>query len=113
VGGQPQVTVTVAPSSATLQTGAQQQFTATVTGGTGAPAWSVNGVTGGNSTVGTISSSGLYTAPATVPSGAIVVRATHTASGAFGEASSGPARTDGSAWAARVPPARPAGATGT
>jgi hypothetical protein len=29
--------------------------------------WSVNGVQGGNSTTGTVSSSGLYTAPATVP----------------------------------------------
>jgi YD repeat-containing protein len=29
--------------------------------------WRVNGITGGNSTVGTINSSGLYTAPASVP----------------------------------------------
>ena len=44
------------------------QFTATVTGTTNtAVTWSVNGVAGGNSTVGTISTSGAYTAPATAP----------------------------------------------
>src|SRR5439155_16038186 len=45
--------------------GGTQQFTATVrnTSNT-AVTWQVNGVTGGNATVGTISSSGLYTAPA-------------------------------------------------
>src|SRR5207302_8792747 len=34
--------------------------------------WEVNGVTGGNSTYGTISSTGLYTPPPTVPSPATV-----------------------------------------
>jgi len=34
--------------------------------------WQVNGVTGGNATVGTISSSGLYTAPGVVPNPATV-----------------------------------------
>jgi hypothetical protein len=34
--------------------------------------WQVNGVTGGNATVGTISSAGLYTAPTVVPSPATV-----------------------------------------
>src|SRR5205814_3576343 len=50
-----------------------QQFTATVqnTSNT-AVTWQVSGVTGGNATVGTISSSGLYTAPAVVPNPAIV-----------------------------------------
>ena len=43
-----------------------QQFTATVTGTTNtAVTWSVDGITGGNTTVGTISTSGLYTAPTT------------------------------------------------
>ena len=51
----------------------QQQFTATVTNTTDtAVTWQVNGVTGGNATVGTINSSGLYTAPAVIPNPASV-----------------------------------------
>ncbi len=59
------VIVTISPTSATVAAGGTQQFTATVqnTSNT-AVTWQVNGVTGGNATVGTISSSGLYTAPA-------------------------------------------------
>jgi 6-phosphogluconolactonase (cycloisomerase 2 family)/uncharacterized protein (DUF58 family) len=69
----PPVTVTVAPNAANVQTGASQQFTATVanTNNT-AVTWQVNGVAGGNATVGTISNSGLYTAPATIPNPATV-----------------------------------------
>ncbi|MFN7929154.1 MAG: hypothetical protein U0Y68_14645 [Blastocatellia bacterium] len=37
--------------------------------------WQVNNTTGGNATVGTISNSGLYTAPALVPAGTITVTA--------------------------------------
>lgn len=78
----PAVAVMVSPLSASLLTGAAQAFAATVTGSTNtAVTWSVNGVNGGNATVGTISSAGLYTAPATVPSPATVtVRATSVAS---------------------------------
>ena len=44
------------------------QFTATVTGTSDtAVTWSVNGVTSGNAALGTIGSTGLYTAPASVP----------------------------------------------
>src|SRR6266481_5312674 len=59
------VIVTISPTSATVAAGGTQQFTATVqnTSNT-AVTWQVNGVMGGNATVGTISSSGLYTAPA-------------------------------------------------
>src|SRR5216117_2738657 len=59
------VSVTISPILATVAAGGTQQFTATVqnTSNT-AVTWQVNGVTGGNATVGTISSSGLYTAPA-------------------------------------------------
>jgi hypothetical protein len=71
----PSVTIGVSPSTATVPAGTTKQFTAS--GGT--VTWSVNGVAGGNSTVGTISSSGLYTAPAVVPSGAVTVKATSTA----------------------------------
>ena len=43
------------------------QFTAKVTGvASQSVTWQVNGVTGGNSTTGTISTAGLYTAPATM-----------------------------------------------
>lgn len=63
------ISVTVSPSTATLQVGKTQQFTATVSGTTNtAVTWSVNNVAGDNSTVGTISTSGLYTAPNAVPS---------------------------------------------
>jgi Protein of unknown function (DUF1565) len=67
------VSVAISPPSATVPTGRTQQFTATVqnTSNT-AVTWQVNGVTGGNATVGTISNSGLYTAPAAVPSPATV-----------------------------------------
>jgi hypothetical protein len=58
--------VVVSPLSAQVFTGQTQLFTAQVAG-TGAynsaVTWSVNGAVGGNSTVGTISSSGQYTAP--------------------------------------------------
>ena len=67
------VSVTISPASATVAAGGTQQFTATVenTSNT-AVTWQVNGVTGGNATVGTISSSGLYTAPGAVPNPAAV-----------------------------------------
>lgn len=58
------ITVAVKPTSATVAPGATTQFTATVTGSTNTSVtWSVDGVSGGNTTSGTISSSGLYTAP--------------------------------------------------
>jgi hypothetical protein len=68
------VAVHVSPSSEMIITSGTQQFTATVTGTTNtAVTWQVNGVTGGDSaTVGTISTTGLYTAPAAVPSSAAV-----------------------------------------
>ena len=71
-------TVTVSPIAASIQVGATQQFTATVTNGTSqSVTWSVNGVAGGNSTVGLVTSGGLYTAPAAIPSGGTVtIRAT-------------------------------------
>jgi hypothetical protein len=57
-------TVSITPPSATMLTGAAQQFTATVDGDTKpAVTWSVDGVNGGNSSIGSISNNGLYTAP--------------------------------------------------
>jgi hypothetical protein len=53
--------------------GQSAPFQATVTGTTnGAVTWEVNGITGGNSTVGTITAGGVYTAPAQVPNPASV-----------------------------------------
>jgi hypothetical protein len=72
----PASAVTITPSSASLAVGQQQQFTATVTGSTNpAVTWQVNGVVGGNTTTGTITSSGLYTATAIVPTGQVTVTA--------------------------------------
>lgn len=62
----PTITVTISPTTAMVAEGGTQQFTATVTGTTNtAVTWSVDGVNGGNSTVGTVSTGGLYTAPST------------------------------------------------
>ena len=67
------VTVVLSPTSASLTTGATQQFTATVSNTTNTTvAWTVNGISQGNSTVGFISSTGLYTAPNSVPTPATV-----------------------------------------
>ena len=74
----PPPAVTVTPASATLPVGGTQQFTATLQNATGGVTWSVDG----GATNGTITSSGLYTAPASAPGGGVTVRATHTASGA-------------------------------
>jgi hypothetical protein len=61
------VLVSVIPASVDLQLGKTQQFAATVTGTTNsAVTWQAGGVSGGNSSFGTISSRGLYTAPTTV-----------------------------------------------
>jgi hypothetical protein len=48
-------------------------FTASVTGTDQEVTWQVNQITGGNSTVGTITQKGVYTAPAQVPNPATVV----------------------------------------
>ena len=61
------LSVTLSPGSASVQTFGQQQFTATVAGSSNANfSWQVNGVTGGNSSLGSITE-GLYTAPNHVP----------------------------------------------
>ena len=62
------VPVSIFPTTSAIGPSATLQFTATVTVSTNtAVTWQVNGITGGNSTVGTISTTGLYTAPAAVP----------------------------------------------
>src|SRR5574337_1160596 len=73
----PGITVTVTPNPVNVPAGSPRQFTATVTGTANtAVTWQVNGVVGGNSTVGTISPTGLYTAPASPPSPSATVTIT-------------------------------------
>jgi hypothetical protein len=64
----PPVSVTISPTIATVRAGKTKTFTATVqnTSNT-AVTWKVNGITGGNASVGFISSLGTYKAPVTVP----------------------------------------------
>jgi len=64
--------VNVSPTQAAVVTTTQtQQFTATVSGSS-TVTWAVDGVAGGNSTVGMVSSSGLYTPPSTAGTHTIV-----------------------------------------
>jgi len=82
-----QIQISVSPSPASVRTGSSQQFTATVTGSTNSTVtWSVNNIPGGNSSTGTINSSGNYLAPASLPSAnTVVVQAISSAdSSAFG-----------------------------
>jgi hypothetical protein len=62
------ITITISPAIATVRAGKTKVFTATVQN-TSNPAvtWRVNGITGGSSKVGFISSLGTYMAPAIVP----------------------------------------------
>jgi hypothetical protein len=54
--------------TSTLRVTDTVQLTALVSGSTNQKVvWKVNGITGGNSTVGTVSTTGLYVAPATIP----------------------------------------------
>jgi hypothetical protein len=62
------VSVSVSPSSATVANFGTQQFAATVNGAPStAVTWEVDGVAGGNQTVGFISTSGLFVASGGVP----------------------------------------------
>jgi hypothetical protein len=74
------VTVSVVPTSVNLQFGQKQQFTATVNGSSNTSVtWQAGGVSGGNSTYGTISSSGLYTAPSAAATTPLAVTVTAVA----------------------------------
>jgi hypothetical protein len=68
------VTVAIAPPSASVVLGASQQFSATVSNAANqSVSWNVNGIAGGNALVGTISSTGLFTAPQILPQPASAV----------------------------------------
>lgn len=63
------VSVAISPTSVSLAGGGTQQFTSTVTGTSNtAVTWTLSGSGCSGSACGTISSTGLYTAPASVPS---------------------------------------------
>ena len=67
-------------SAGSVVVGQTRQLTAYVPLSPDTVRWSVDGISGGNSTVGTVSSTGLYLAPAVPPTGGQVsVRATSTA----------------------------------
>jgi hypothetical protein len=69
----PPVRVTISPTSVVEAVTGQQQFQAKVTGSTNtAVDWSISGAGCSGSTCGSITSGGLYTAPAAVPSPATV-----------------------------------------
>lgn len=64
----PNVVVSVAPSTAQVTTGQQKQFTATVTGSNNTNVtWSLGGSGCSGKACGAISTSGMYTAPSSVP----------------------------------------------
>jgi arylsulfate sulfotransferase len=67
----PTTTGTLTPASPMLLPGQTLQFQASQQTATGT--WTVNGVSGGSSTTGTITGSGVYTAPTTIPSGPVTV----------------------------------------
>jgi hypothetical protein len=62
--------------------GSNYQFVATVSGtSNNAVNWQINGEVGGDATVGTIDSTGLYIAPGTIPSGSLEIAAVAQADG--------------------------------
>jgi hypothetical protein len=75
------IAISISPTAPSVLVGATQQFTATVAGSTNTTvAWSVNGIPGGNAALGTISSAGLYAAPAAMPiPNPVTVKATSSA----------------------------------
>ncbi len=69
----PMISVQVAPATANVGTNQTQQFTATVSGTTNTTVtWQVSSTSASAASIGTISASGLYTAPTTVPTGGTV-----------------------------------------
>lgn len=70
------VFVTISPTTVTMKSGEKQQFYADVTGSSNqAVRWAVNGIIGGAPQDGMISTSGMYTAPATKASKEVAVSA--------------------------------------
>lgn len=69
--------VAVTPATASLAAGATLQFAITLTGlANQEVVWAVNGIIGGDSTAGTITAGGAYTAPVAVPDAPVQITAT-------------------------------------
>jgi hypothetical protein len=64
--------VTVSPAAIAIPAGTSATFSATASGNPVTPTWQVNGIAGGNASVGTITTAGVYTSPLTPPSGGSV-----------------------------------------
>ena len=78
--GYAQGVIAIYPAPTTVTRGSTRQFTTYITVSPATVTWTVNGVTGGTTTDGTITQAGLYTAPAVIPMANVVkVRATSTA----------------------------------
>src|SRR5262245_49953790 len=77
-----EIRVNIQPKSATLRAGEVQRFVGYVSGATRpGVTWTVNGIPGGDAAVGVIDGTGLYTAPATLPSpSSFLITATSVAS---------------------------------
>lgn len=100
------VTLSVSPSTASVALNKTQTYTAS---GTGAPVnWSVNGISGGDlATVGSISTTGVYTAPTTfsgLSSNTVTITATSQANSAVSAAASGTVVYPNDTAAAQTPP---------
>ena len=78
IGGVPASTVVVSPTVASITPTQTGQFSATISGASSTQVgWSVDNIPGGNTTVGTISTSGLYSPPSAA--GAHIIGATSIA----------------------------------
>jgi hypothetical protein len=64
--------VTVSPAALAVPAGSSATFSAAAGGNPVTPTWQVNGIAGGNASIGTITNAGVYTAPLTPPSGGSV-----------------------------------------
>ena len=74
-------TVTISPTTANIRAGDSLAFLASVSGNPNTTVnWNVNGTAGGSATLGTVSASGNYTAPAVLPNpNALTITATSAA----------------------------------
>jgi arylsulfate sulfotransferase len=74
-GSSSQSVTSISPTAVALSLGQSVQFQTTPSGSAQGMVWSVNGISGGNSTVGTIDASGKYTAPSDTQSIAVTIKA--------------------------------------
>ena len=115
----PPAVMVAVTGGAQARVGSTVQLTATVTNASNAAVtWQVNGVPGGASSTGTISSTGLYTAPAAIPNPnsvtvTAVSQASPTASGSLTESILNPIPTVNSAIIVGLAPSYTITVTGT